>query len=205
MASEDVAQAAQVVQMEEENSAEGRYRKNYQRAKDNPNNQYYTPEIAMDYIYPHIKKYQRIWESCCGDGHIVRYLEKRGHRVIGTDIMQGEEFDFFTYAPPSQEYDIIVTNPPFTAKKRIFERLYHLGKPFAILMPSTALESNPIRAMLKLKGHYGIIMPPKTINYIPGDSENAREATKAPRSSRSFFHSSWFCYKIPGVKGVIIL
>ncbi|NBS71350.1 hypothetical protein EBT31_20935, partial [bacterium] len=147
-------------------------------------------------------RYAKIWEPCCGQGHIVKYLEAKGHEVIGTDILMGETYDFKTYAPADDAYDVIVTNPPFEGKRQTLERLYALGKPFAILMPTMALDSNPVRALIKDHGQWGIVMPNKTINYIPGD---LKHETTPPKNSRSFFHSSWFCWKIPGVEGMIIL
>ena len=40
--------------------------------------------------------------------------------------------DFFEYEP--KEYDLIVSNPPFTKKLQVLDRLYKLGKPFAMVM-----------------------------------------------------------------------
>jgi hypothetical protein len=182
--------------------ADGTYRKNYQKARDRPNNIWFTPPSAVDFVYPYIQRYAKIWEPCCGQGHIVKYLEAKGHEVIGTDILMGETYDFKTYAPADDAYDVIVTNPPFEGKRQTLERLYALGKPFAILMPTMALDSNPVRALIKDHGQWGIVMPNKTINYIPGD---LKHETTPPKNSRSFFHSSWFCWKIPGVEGMIIL
>lgn len=181
------------------------YAGQWQRAKDKPNNNYYTPETAMEYIHPHIKQFLRVWEPCCGANHITRYLEKKGHTVIATDITMGEEYNFFNYAPPPESYDIIVTNPPFQGKRRILERMYALEKPFAILMPTMALDSNPVRILLKKDPDWGIIMPPKTINYIPAEHADALSRTKHPKGTRSFFHSSWFCHNVPHVRNMMIM
>jgi hypothetical protein len=181
------------------------YAGQWQRAKDKPNNNYYTPESAMGYIYDRIKGFPRVWEPCCGANHITRFLEGKGHTVIATDITMGDEYDLFTYAPPPESYDIIVTNPPFQGKRRILERLYALGKPFAILMPTMALDSNPVRILLKKDPCWGIIMPPKTISYIPAEHERATSITKHPKGTRSFFHSSWFCHNLPNVRNMMIM
>ena len=60
----------------------------------------------------------------------MRLLEKAGHKVIYSHIWYGQ--DFFEYEP-SEHYDCIVSNPPFTRKLEVFERLYKLGKPFAMV------------------------------------------------------------------------
>lgn len=184
--------------------AEKTYAGQWKQAKDKPNNLYYTPESAMDYVSTYVAGFPRVWEPCCGVGHISRYLTSKGHSVVSTDITMGPEYDFLTHAP-SEEYDIVITNPPFQGKRQILERLYALEKPFAVLMPTMTLDSNPIRALLKKDPTWGILMPPKTINYIPADHASSSTDTRHPKGTRSFFHSSWFCHDVPGVRGVIIL
>jgi len=55
--------------------------------------------------------------------------------VIHSHIEDGK--DFYTYEP--DKWDIIVSNPPFTNKRKIFERALSFGKPFALLMSLTWL------------------------------------------------------------------
>lgn len=38
------------------------------------------------------------------------------------------------------DYDVIVSNPPFSIKDKILQRLYELDKPFAILLPLNSLQ-----------------------------------------------------------------
>lgn len=59
-----------------------------------------------------------------------------GYNVVRSHI--DDEQDFFKYEP--DDYDIIVSNPPFTIKDKILERLYELEKPFAILLPLNSLQ-----------------------------------------------------------------
>ena len=56
--------------------------------------------------------------------------------MVKSHIDDGE--DFFTYEP--KEYDIIVSNPPFSIKDAIIERTYELNKPFALLLPLDSLQ-----------------------------------------------------------------
>ncbi len=179
------------------------YAGRFKKAQANPNNNYYTPDDAIDFVYDHIKPFSRVWECCCGANHITRYLQAKGHTVIATDLATGH--DLFEYAPPAEDYDIIVTNPPFQGKRRVLERLYALNKPFIVLMPTMALDSNPVRMLLKADPTWGILMPPKSINFIPADHPDSATLTKKPKGSRSFFHSSWFCHRIPTVTGLTII
>lgn len=68
--------------------------------------------------------------------HFIKHLKKLGYSVIRTHICEGK--NFFTYEP--DEYDIIISNPPFSIKDKILERLYELGKPFAVLLPLNSLQ-----------------------------------------------------------------
>ena len=58
-------------------------------------------------------------------------LKESGHKVIYTHIYNGQ--DFFEYEP-KQEYDYIISNPPFSQKLNVLEKCYKLGKPFALLL-----------------------------------------------------------------------
>lgn len=167
---------------------------------DRENAEYYTPEYALEYIYKYVSRYKKVWEPCAGKGHIVKYFEKKGHVVVATDIIMGQQYDLHgSYSPPVDQYDIIITNPPFKKKTVTLQRLFNIGKPFAILLPTMALDSGPVRALLKKhEGQFGILMPNKTINYI-------LSCPVAKKKSRSFFHSSWFCWKIENLKGLILL
>lgn len=63
-------------------------------------------------------------------------FKELGYTVISSHIDDGQ--DFFTYEP--EEYDIIISNPPFSQKDKVLERLDDLGKPFAVLLPINSLQ-----------------------------------------------------------------
>lgn len=56
--------------------------------------------------------------------------------MIRSHIDDGK--DFFEYEPDN--YDVIVSNPPFSIKDQILKRLYELDKPFAVLLPLNSLQ-----------------------------------------------------------------
>ena len=59
-----------------------------------------------------------------------------GWQVVRSSIEEGQ--DFFEYMP--DDFDVIVSNPPFTKKDEVLRRLYEIGKPFAILLPLNSLQ-----------------------------------------------------------------
>lgn len=92
--------------------------------------EYYTPRILVDAIIPYVSKDKVVW--CPFDtenSEFVRALRDNGNTVIYSHIWDGK--DFFKYEP--DEYDCIISNPPFTKKLEVFDRLYQLDKPFAMV------------------------------------------------------------------------
>ena len=70
------------------------------------------------------------------------------------------------------------------------------NKAVCLLLPIMALDSLPIRNMLKFHGtRWGIVCPSQTIHFI-----NYKNPTM---KSRSFFSSAWFCYNVDGIKGLM--
>lgn len=96
------------------------------------NDERYTPPILVNPILNYIKSNSTIWcPFDTKDSEFVIQLEKAGHRVIYSHIDFGQ--DFFEYEP-SEDYDYIISNPPFSKKLKVLDRLYKLNKPFAMLM-----------------------------------------------------------------------
>lgn len=105
--------------------------KNINKSMKNKNDERYTPPILVKPILKYLKPNSIIW--CPFDteeSEFVILLKEAGHKVIYTHIWNGQ--DFFEYEP--EEYDYIISNPPFSLKLKVLERLYKLNKPFAILM-----------------------------------------------------------------------
>ena len=102
------------------------------------NDECYTPEYAVRALVPHLEKFKgkTIW--CPFDeatSNFVKVLESEGFNVVRSHINEGQ--DFYTHAP--LDWDVMVSNPPFTNKRGIFERAIELGKPFALIMSNTWL------------------------------------------------------------------
>ena len=140
-----------------------------------------TPEIALDCLIPFLNKNWNIWECACGKGNLVRGFERKGFKVYGSDIISNETCDFLIWKP-FQIFNCIVTNPPFSIKEKFLQRCYELGKPFALLLPLTALESERRQ---KLFRQYGIqlIIPNKRFNF----------ETPSGKGGGSWFATAWFC------------
>lgn len=99
------------------------------------NDECYTPAYGVRPILEYIPAGKIIW--CPFDtkeSWFVRLISRQ-NPVIHSHIIDGK--DFYTYEP--DHWDIIISNPPFTNKRLIFERALYFHKPFALLMTSTWL------------------------------------------------------------------
>ena len=112
--------------------------KGYLTAKTNKaSDEYYTPSSAIVPLLKYISKKDIIW--CPFDKENSKYVQvfsQNGNKVIFSHIDNGE--NFFYYSP--ENYDIIISNPPFSCKDDILKRLEELQKPYAMLFPLPTLQ-----------------------------------------------------------------
>lgn len=144
-----------------------------------------TPDWPVDALVPYLKRLGRpqIWESAQGKGQIVRRLEHHEFDVVGTDVMHG--FDFLSPLAALPDFDVIVTNPPYSVKDEWLQRCFDIGKPFALLLPVTAFGEQERYKMYKKYG-IEILLLPKRINF----------ETPSGKKGKSWFYCAWFCWQI---------
>lgn len=112
------------------------------------NDECYTPRYAVEPLLKYLPKYKTI--QCPfdkEDSEFVKLLKENGFNVIYTHIDLGQ--DFYEYEP--EKWDIIVSNPPFTNKRKIFERCLNFNKPFALLMTNTWLNDSAPKQLFRDK------------------------------------------------------
>lgn len=66
----------------------------------------------------------------------MKVFRESGYNVVHSHIDDGK--DFFTYEP--ENWDIMISNPPFSKKDKVLQRAYKLGKPFALLLPVNSIQ-----------------------------------------------------------------
>lgn len=112
--------------------------KGYLTAKtDKASDEYYTPDFAVRPILKYLPQDAVVW--CPFDteeSQFVKLIRQNGQKVIATHIDNGE--NFFFYKP--ENYDAIISNPPFSCKDAVLHRLTELGKPYAMLLPLPTLQ-----------------------------------------------------------------
>lgn len=136
----------------------------------------YTPISAIKPLIKYLKHEWKIWECTdYGNSLITATLKQNGFDVVVSDIVSG--FDFLKDTPDF-EFDAIVTNPPYSLKDKFLEKCYQYNKPFALLLPLTALEG---KHRSNLYSQYGI-------SVIVLDSRIDFTGKKS-----CWFNVSWFC------------
>lgn len=99
-----------------------------------------TPNYATDLLVPFIERLMPkdtskfiFWECASGGGKILNRLKHHGINGFGTDLNDSESFNFLTDMQ-NKKFNMIITNPPFSLKKKFFERCYYYKVPFALLV-----------------------------------------------------------------------
>ena len=136
--------------------------KGYLTAKtDKASDEVYTPDYAVKPILKYLKPNSTIW--CPFDtenSEYVKIFKEAGYKVIYSHIDNGQNFFEFE---PKEDYDVIISNPPFSIKDAILNRLSELKKPYAMLLPLPALQGQ--KRFKYLKGSQALIFD-KRINYF---------------------------------------
>jgi len=132
------------------------------------NDEFYTPDYAIFPILKYIPNDKIIWcPFDTEDSNFVKMLEKRGNKVIATHLEGGR--DFFEFEPPY--YDIILSNPPYSLKAKVFERLFNLKKPFAMLVGVVGLFESKFRFKMFKENRFEIMYMDKRVAYFKDFSE----------------------------------
>lgn len=124
---------------------------------------YQTPPEGLTALFYILPNSWTIWEPAAGDGIMANALEQKGYTVIRSDIHKG--FDFLKN-DPVWDFDVIVTNPPYSKKFEFLKRACVLNKPFALLLPYTTRETVK-RQDLFIVYDLKELTPKKRINFIP--------------------------------------
>jgi len=151
---------------------------------------YMTPKYAWENIKEYIPK-KKIWEAFYGDGRSGNFLTELGFDVIH------EARDFFE--EPPDEWDMIVSNPPFSKSKEVMKKLLEYDKPFILIFPSSKINTSYFREW-KDKG-LQIIIPRKRIHFLKFVDGKPVEGWK----NACNFDCFYYCYKIDLTRDILWL
>ena len=147
------------------------------------NDECYTPDYAVQPILEYIPQDVTVW--CPFDTEESQFVKLIGER-IGKENVEYSHLDngedFFQYQP--KHWDIIVSNPPFSNKKKFFKRALDLGKPFALIMTNTWLNDSTPKILFKDKD-LQLLMFDKRMEFVNPNGQVNNKIT---------FSSSYYCW-----------
>lgn len=144
------------------------------------NDECYTPSYGVAPILEFIPDGATVW--CPFDTKESEFVKQitLQNKVVHSHISEGK--DFFTYEP--DQWDIMISNPPFTNKRKYFERALSFGKPFALIMTNTWLNDSAPKQLFKDKD-LQLLMFDKRMKFNSPDGRPNDKIT---------FSSSYYCW-----------
>lgn len=148
--------------------------------KQNPNDEFYTPEYAIEPLLKYIKPSSKIWCPFDTDqSNFVKMFQKENHTVCLSHIESGQ--NFFEMEVP-EFTNCIISNPPYSKKTEVFDRLFKLGVPFAMLVGVVGLFESAKRFNMFKDNDFEIMYFNKRIAYFR-DYNEQKPSLNPPFSS----------------------
>lgn len=127
--------------------------------KQSNTDEWYTPVEPVKMIVPYLQKhdYQNI--LCPFDkteSNFVKVLKNEGFNVTYSHIDTGT--DFFDL-DNLKDYDAVVSNPPFSKRQKILQRLFEYDVPFAMIMNFNGLFDSKARWTLFKDNDFQLLIP----------------------------------------------
>lgn len=141
----------------------------------------YTPFYAVEPLLEFLPGDKKIW--CPFDEEWSAFYQlftEKGFETVRSSLSDGQ--DFFKYQP--DDWDILVSNPPFSKKDEILKRAFSFGKPFALLLPVNSIQGK--KRFEIFQNEIQMLVFDGRVNYhTNGDMQNFKEG--------NHFGSAYFC------------
>ena len=150
------------------------------------NDEFYTPEYAITPILKFVPAGSTIWcPFDTEDSLFVKKFREAGHKVVATHIATGNNF----FTTPVPECDCIISNPPYSIKTEVLERLFAINKPFAMLLGVVGLFESQKRFHMFQNNDFEIMYMNKRIAYF-------KDYTEKTPSLNPPFSSVYLCHHL---------
>ena len=137
--------------------------------------EYYTPSILVNMLVHYLENYELVFATEHNRQPIIwvpfdteesqyyKILKEKGFQIVRSHL--NDDKDFFHYQP--EQFDIIVSNPPFSQKLKIMERIiFDLKKPFVLLMNMMAINYQEIGNLFQsVNPKIQFIIPDKKVSF----------------------------------------
>lgn len=155
----------------------------------------YTPYYAVEIIIPYIQhlKEKIFWCPCdTEESEFVKVLRENGFKVVHSHISTGQ--DFFEYEP--EQFDVILTNPPYQNKRKFIERAESFKKPYAFFLPANIISDSVLNDIFGDMSQMTCLVPDKRTRFFNAE----KKATgKQPTFKAIYIGKNFFEKQIIGV------
>ena len=149
------------------------------------NDEFYTPYYAIEPLIKYLKDKQFKKIICPFDtkeSRIYKKLIQEGFDVTQSHLDEGADF----FDVDLSQYDCVVSNPPYSIKADVLERLFDSKVPFAMLLGVVGLFESQRRFNMFKSNDFEIMYLNKRVSYHI-DFETEKTALNPP------FSSVWLC------------
>ena len=149
------------------------------------NDEFYTPYYAIEPLIKYLKDKQFKKIICPFDtkeSRIYKKLVQEGFEVTQSHLDEGVDF----FDVDLSQYDCVVSNPPYSIKADVLEKLFDYKVPFAMLLGVVGLFESQRRFNMFKNNSFEIMYLNKRVSYHT-DFETEKTALNPP------FSSVWLC------------
>ena len=149
---------------------------------------FYAVEPLLEFLPMFLPKNKSITIWCPFDEEWSAFVQvfkrererEREYNIIRSSLKDGQ--DFFEYEP--KYWDILISNPPFSKKDEILERVCGFNKPFALLLPVGSIQGQ--KRFKIFNNNIQLLCFDARINYHTKDSMQSTIKNNS-------FGSAYFC------------
>lgn len=125
----------------------------------------YTPRYWVEVLLPYIQHLKDKIIRCPfdkEDSQFVKVLQENWYKVVLSHIENWQ--DFLNYEP--EQWDVIISNPPYKNKRIFRERALDLWKPFALLLPLNILSDSVVNTtMREREREFQLLIPNRRMRF----------------------------------------
>lgn len=132
----------------------------------NKSDEWYTPLPIVLKCYELLKVKYKTTILCPFDteqSQFVQWGQKTNHTVL---------FGMRDYLEQFYEYDYLITNPPFSIKDQVIEKVLKEGKPAALVLPIDSLGGVKRHKMFAQYGYPSVYIPARRMKFTDGTGAN---------------------------------
>lgn len=161
------------------------------------NDECYTTRCESDkicsFLYEHnvITDKTIVWLPFDNElSNIYKSVKQYTSKIIISNLEMG--LDFYNYEP--EHYDMIITNPPFSGRTDLMNRLLSLYKPF-VLLQATQFFNNQyaVNLLCDFSNDFQFVLPRGRMSFLRYDQQTDRITNSLGSAS---FYSFWLCFNM---------